>query len=1271
MRQLAHGNIELAQSWWVSLLKQSWDCLASDAMRKSLVPGFEVLLARPYHKQNLYFSRLLGGDYRSCSRLNIVTGLLRGVTALSPTPNIDADLLGSLGSNFNAWYDAIPFMEARALEAKTPQEKHVWQSAMKALLDCLGENDLSFALKRDMCQLDSTKRALSLEMYDQLSEAEKMYDNLISTGGEAANEPVPMQIDGAVAPLAAAAGATLTEMSLWEERWVAINRSLGQWSVLSHYAAGSGCAELQMECSWKNRDWENVRSMTANPSIVAALEGGNPKHKLQEIYLSIADGKLNEVEKLCAQTVQLALHNWQLLPPLSTRGEAHVELLRLFHRLVELRESGQIMMEVSAHTRARTYPDLKNILATWRERLPNKWDPLDVFDDLFTWRGHMFAAVTSNFHWSDPSSLAALHDRPWTVIRLSKTARKQGVRDVCLTSLSKLYSVSTMDVHDAFQKLREQIVACRDGPDTATDLRGGLSIVNNTNLDYFSSQQKAELFRLKASFLSALGSRSKANQAYCHSSQISPGYGKTWLSWGEHCVEMAEATEVEAAAVGAEGAAADYMMKIIQLNAQAMGCFLEAVKCGYDNARMHLSSVLWMLRKDGDKEGLLVQTLTEKGTSLPEWVWIPYIPILLSSLGRVEGKTVKMLLEKIGARYPQSLYYGLRAFFFERRDMEKGSGDSGPKLGFTSGSAAEEIMGAMRKTHSTLWSGLESMLEELITRFRPSLEEELLAAVDAMLLKTNQVIELQGKTVGDAQSGTDILENMKVTLQKVYEKYFVDDASDKKREQFNKTFKGAFQKHFLATGSVKDMETVISRLQLWRRRLRNAVSAAPSASDMNACSPSLAQISNESPDLWAGSCDAGSNGNGVGKTASGTAAAAAAAASAAVVAASEGGAGSGSAAIEIPGQYDRDDCRPSPELHSKLLKFGSVVETLTRNGQPVRRILMRGADGRACQFLLQFTIPYVTSTDERAQMVIGCINRLLRRNVGARRRHLELQRTAIVPLNQRLRLTADNEKLISLSDVANEAIEGGVERIERVFRKRITEVGHDAAFAEVCGMVGKDAMKRHMMNLLDGPEALFSFKKMLSGQLAGSSIMQYMFCCVDRSLDGFVFGGGDGQVLNTHFKPGYNNSGLLEREETPVIEPAFRLTRNVSEMMGDMMIEGSFVPCMGSIANSIVGKKALMEPLLALVLRDDLMSWHRSKTSGNKSDAESRVLEAQLAERSRRNVTLVMNRVTACSVSTAGEADGIAVDAQLKALVDSCRDDKKLAWAPVSFAAWF
>ena len=70
------------------------------------------------------------------------------------------------------------------------------------------------------------------------------------------------------------------------------------------------------------------------------------------------------------------------------------------------------------------------IVSAWRHRLPNDYEELALWDEVFTWRSHMFSAITSNFAWSEPSTLATLHDRPWTAIRMSVTARKQGMRQV-------------------------------------------------------------------------------------------------------------------------------------------------------------------------------------------------------------------------------------------------------------------------------------------------------------------------------------------------------------------------------------------------------------------------------------------------------------------------------------------------------------------------------------------------------------------------------------------------------------------------------------------------------------------------------------------------------------------------------------------------------------------------------------------------------------------------------------------------------------------------
>jgi len=181
----------------------------------------------------------------------------------------------------------------------------------------------------------------------------------------------------------------------------------------------------------------------------------------------------------------------------------------------------------------------------------------------------MFKAITKNFHWSEPNTLATLHDRPWTAIRISKTARKQGDRDVALLLLNKLTESRSMDVTDAFLKLREQILGY-DNPSSDLERTGGLNLINTTNLSYFDAPQKSELFRLKAIFLASLGLRSKSNQAFCHSVQICPSHARAWMSWGGLCSNLGTLTEKQmeqtAAKSGTEAS------KVCSLSAHFLFC---------------------------------------------------------------------------------------------------------------------------------------------------------------------------------------------------------------------------------------------------------------------------------------------------------------------------------------------------------------------------------------------------------------------------------------------------------------------------------------------------------------------------------------------------------------------------------------------------------------------------------------------------------------------------------------------------------------------------
>ena len=63
-------------------------------------------------------------------------------------------------------------------------------------------------------------------------------------------------------------------------------------------------------------------------------------------------------------------------------------------------------------------------------RLPNKYESISAWEDLLLWRSHMFSAISANFLWAEPATLATLQDRPWTSIKMAKTARKKGLSEV-------------------------------------------------------------------------------------------------------------------------------------------------------------------------------------------------------------------------------------------------------------------------------------------------------------------------------------------------------------------------------------------------------------------------------------------------------------------------------------------------------------------------------------------------------------------------------------------------------------------------------------------------------------------------------------------------------------------------------------------------------------------------------------------------------------------------------------------------------------------------
>jgi transformation/transcription domain-associated protein len=972
--------------------------------------------------------------------------------------------------------------------------------------------------------------------------------------------------------------------------------------------------------------------------------------------------------------------------------------------------------------------------STWRHRLPNDYDETSDWDDIVNWRTQIFNLITANFQWSEASALSALHDRPWTIIRMASAARKQGAKEFAILTLSKI-SDSSMDVADAFSKLREQILSLYN-TDSDLERSGGLNLINTTNLGFFDSSQKSELFRLKAQFLSSLGGRSKANQAFCHAVQVCPTYAKAWISWGGLCSSLgrlAEKQQMEQQ-VDSETKENPNAKKVAQYLAQAMGCYLEAVNCdSNESSRMHLPKCLWMLVKDGNAPGVLSQTLESRGSLLPCWVWLPWCPQLLTSLYRVEGKATKAILINLAKTYPQALYFPLRSFYLERRDVERSKNSMSSSSQQSSVVHSEELMSFLRRAHATLWSSLEAILEELIVNFRPSYEEELLATISALLERADSQLEISSFTGKDSPDEEEIVAaSIAKTLGRIATKFFrestVDVAPSKRDERSRKTeafkakYKTKFEEDFLclAVSDDKkervDLEEFLKRLRTWKKMLEKQVSSTPHLFPLIESSQSLAMFSAEAPDLWPMSCDPKSAKKLIERdrtiediqSATTTTTSALAAQSAAITAAiaiahaaaieGQGGEyGGGSSSIEIPGQYVPNttsavDSKPAPELHAKLLRFEPRIRIVARNEQLIRCIGMLGSDGRSHHFLLQFAIPYWTRTDERTVQLCYVFEKLFRRDTMCCRNFLSIQPAPVIPIAQRLRITAENKGRISLDDIfRSRCDELGCETnvIVRYFRykvkkllstrinqasspeetKRLIYQTNIDVLREVCEKhVDNEILLNYITGRLGSAEKLFQFRRSFSSFLAVNSLMQHAFSVIVRTPSRVVINEFTGQVLSPEFRFCYNNQGLLENQKIP-----FRMTPNMRACLGPIMIDGRFIPSVTWAASAMKQNVEDIDSIFRLLLRDDIVAWYTSKSMA-KSDTKTQELETQLADRVTKNVAIIISKISECSVqkesSVLDTLKSKLINDRVRELVDEASSMEKLSTMESNFQPW-
>ena len=229
---------------------------------------------------------------------------------------------------------------------------------------------------------------------------------------------------------------------------------------------------------------------------------------------------------------------------------------------------------------------------------------------------------------------------------------------------------------------------------------------------------------------------------------------------------------------------------------------------------------------------------------------------------------------------------------------------------------------------------LEQILEDLIVRFRPSYEAELLHSIIALLQK----VSTHHKTETPSQ-----IEACMKTLGKKFFSFNREKPENstmsRKSSIFHLKYAALFRKDFLERDpSEQNRDQLVDTLHKWKAMLEIGISRVPDKSTLQEVSPSLSWFSSQAPDLWAGACESksltssnsqhdSSLDNALYKAKRSSAVAAAKTNSQAVLAAANleglgGHTGGGSQVVEVPGQYAPTstsvlDSRPLPELHGE------------------------------------------------------------------------------------------------------------------------------------------------------------------------------------------------------------------------------------------------------------------------------------------------------------------------------------------------------------------
>ncbi|TAQ89061.1 hypothetical protein B7494_g2646 [Chlorociboria aeruginascens] len=1218
LSQLQHLDSNMAHQLWVALFPMYWAATAREE-RGDLERGMVSLLTKDYHSRQI--------DRRP----NVIQSLLEGAAKAWPECKIPPHVLKFEARTYDAWYTALVQLENAAIRPEMDSAK-VRESNLDALVELysgLQEEDLFYGTWRRRCQFVETNTALSYEQNGMWDKAQHMYEQA--------------QIKARTGAIPFSQG----EYMIWEDHWVLCAQKLQQWEILQDFAKHENFQDLLLECAWKQTEmWQTPEHRDILEGLIkGVMDAPTPRRIFFQAFMSLL--KLHnktetsaEFSKVCDEAIQLSIRKWHQLPKGITN--AHIPLLQNFQSLVELHDASVICQSL-AQTNTTNLDvksgELKLLLGTWRDRLPNVWDDITAWQDLVTWRQHIFSLINTTYLQLLPQqgpnangasfAYRGYHETAWIINRFAHVARKHQLPEVCINQLSRIYTLPNIEIQEAFLKLREQ-AKCHY--QNVKELTTGLDVINNTNLNYFGANQKAEFYTLKGMFLEKLGQKTEASEAYGMALFFDIKLPKAWAEWGYYNDRLFKETPT------------DYNHA-----KSALSCYLEAAGL-YKNAKSRklLTRILWLLSLD-DSEGTLAAQYDEFKGDTPVWYWITFIPQLLTGLGHKEAPKAHVILAKIAKAYPQALYFQLRT---NREDMiaikktqeakeekdrkikaaRQGQGGgtapkvngspvaqrqetpiiahpesaSGSRPATANGESApngvngngatsqigtalqtserkppwehtEEIMAVLKTAFPLLALSMESMVDQIQKHFKCPPDEDAYRLIVALLNDGLSYV---------SRSPASYAQDVKLPA-----------ATEANITRFAETIlpghiRKTFEADFVAVKPT--MNEYIHKLRKWRDKFEEKLDRRQTHAPLESYSHHLSEF------RFAKFDD-----------------------------------------VEVPGQYLQHKDKNQDFI--RIERFLPDVDLVRAIGVCHRRLKIRGHDGSVHPFAIQHPAARHCRREERILQLFRHFNGTLSKRKESRRRNLNFHLPLMIPLAPHIRMVQDDPSYISLQGIFDDHCrKSGMSKDDPILftmdkmrmlvdTKKNIEQQATARLEMFTAIQEKWVPHNLALDYFTKIYPSFSdfwlFRRQFSYQYASLTFMTYILHMHNRFPHKINIARASGNIWGSELMSCMAAGRALFHNPEPV---PFRFSPNLQTLIGPLATEGIYSCAIMAIARCLSEPEFELEQQLSLFVRDEMIFWFTS------SHRTGQMGEAQLRETVQANSEVIVKRTLSLAQSPDG-----------------------------------